>query len=126
MPVTLAAWTYAGLMAVVIAFQLALAAGAPWGAASMGGAYPGKYPPRMRWVALANAGILAALTLVVLARAGLAAAWLQPASGWAIWIVVVFAAVGTVMNTITRSRIERIWAPVTAIQLVAGVLVALG
>lgn len=47
-------------------------------------------------------------------------------SKYAIWFVVVFSGMGTVLNTITRSKIERIWAPVSAIQLITSTVVALG
>ena len=49
-----AARVFIGLNAVVIAFQLALVAGAPWGALTMGGTFPGQLPTRMRAVALAG------------------------------------------------------------------------
>ena len=39
---------YAAATAVVAAFQIALALGAPWGAYAMGGAFPGQFPPTMR------------------------------------------------------------------------------
>ena len=51
---TVAAITFAVLTSVVIIFQGCLAAGMPWGEASMGGKYPGKYPPKMRVVAIIN------------------------------------------------------------------------
>ena len=43
-----AAILYAVLSAGVVAFQIALAAGAPWGAYAMGGAVPGQLPPALR------------------------------------------------------------------------------
>ena len=38
----LSTYTYVISMGIVILFQLCLAIGIPWGAASMGGKYPGK------------------------------------------------------------------------------------
>lgn len=66
-----AAIIYAITMGIVIIFQGCLAVGAPWGAASMGGKFPGKYPPKMRAVAVFNMFLLAFLACVVLVRAGL-------------------------------------------------------
>jgi hypothetical protein len=122
----IAAFTYAGVSIVVIAFQIALAVGAPWGAYAMGGAYPGQFPPELRVAAIVQAAILALLTLVVLARAGITLPkWLR-ASRWLIWIVVVFSAISLVLNTITPSAGERtIWAPVALIMLVSSLIVAL-
>lgn len=54
MIITLAAIVYSILNLIVILFQLGLAFGMPWGAASMGGKFPGKYPPKMRLVAIIN------------------------------------------------------------------------
>lgn len=123
-PIT-ASIIYTVLTGVVCLFQLALAAGLPWGAASMGGKFPGKYPPKMRGVALVNMAVLILLALIVGSRAGL---WLPAWSGFAggaIWLVVVFSALGTVMNTITPSKIERIWAPVVLVQFITSLIVAI-
>ena len=122
-----AAFAFAGLTAVVMAFQLALAAGAPWGAYAMGGKFPGVFPPQMRIAALVQTALLAAIAGVVLARAGLALPAWETTSGWLIWGVVAFSAVGVVLNLITPSRMERlIWAPVAVLLLLSSLRVALG
>lgn len=113
------------LTAIVILFQLGLAIGMPWGSASMGGKYPGKYPPKMRIVAIVNILILSVFTIIVLSRAGLVFPQLLSVSKIGILFVVAFSGIGTIMNTITPSKIERIWAPVAAIQLITGLVVAL-
>lgn len=110
---------------IVILFQACLALGLPWGAASMGGKYPGVYPQKMRVVALVNMIILALLMMIVLVNAGLILPQFLSFSEIAIWFVVAFYGIGTVLNTITPSKIERIWAPVVAIQLVTTILVAI-
>lgn len=117
--------TNAILTGVVIIFQACLAIGLPWGAASMGGKYPGKYPKKMRIVAVVNMLILAFLMAIVLVNAGLLLPQFFSFSEIAIWFVVVFYGMGTVLNTITPSKIERIWAPVAAIQLVTTFMVAI-
>jgi hypothetical protein len=121
---TLAAMIYAASAGIVVVFQGCLAIGLPWGGASMGGRYPGKYPPKMRVVALANMILLGALIVIVMVEAGLMWSQLAAFSKYAIWFVVVFSGIGTVLNTITRSKIERIWAPVSAIQLITSLIVA--
>lgn len=126
MIVELSAYLSTALSLIVIVFQACLAAGAPWGAASMGGRFPGKYPPKMRWLAVLNMFILAFVALVVLSRAGLVLPDMLSFSRTAIWVAVVMAFAGTVMNTITPSKIERIiWAPVALLQFVTGLVVAL-
>jgi hypothetical protein len=119
------AWNFTGFSVIAILFQFALAAGMPWGSASMGGKFPGKYPPKMRFAALLNALFLTLLILVVLTRAQLILPFLFSVSRFAIWFVVGFSALGTLLNTITPSKIERIWAPVAAIQLLSSWLIAI-
>lgn len=121
---TVSAIIFSALTAIVILFQGCLAAGVPWGEASMGGRYPGKYPPKMRIVAVVNMLILGFFAALVLAEAGIMFPQLHPISGVGIWIVVVFFGIATVMNTITPSKIERIWAPVALLQLITSIIVA--
>jgi hypothetical protein len=73
---------YTVLSAGVVAFQLALAAGAPWGSYAMGGAFPGRFPPVMRIAAIAQAALIVLQCLVVLSRAGLILpSWSRPHGG---------------------------------------------
>ena len=120
-----AAIIYAIVSLGVIAFQIALAAGAPWGAYAMGGAFPGQFPPALRVAAVVQAVILAGWAAVVLARAGVALpGWARP-SRWLIWAVVVFAAISVVLNLLTPSAGERaIWAPTALILLISSAIVA--
>lgn len=125
MAVTIQAIVFIVLTAIVIVFQACLAAGLPWGAASMGGKFPGKYPPKMRVVAVINIFVLWLIAAIVLTRAKMLFTLFFSFSETAIWVVVVFFAIGTVMNTITPSKIERIWAPVAGIQLIISISIAL-
>jgi len=122
-----AAIVYTVLAGVVIVFQLALAAGAPWGELSMGGRYPGTYPPPIRGVAVVSAIIVALMAMIVLTRSGLAFPGYAESAEWAIWLVVGYSAIGLMMNLATPSKKERaIWAPTVAVMLVSSVVVALG
>lgn len=110
---------------IIIIFQGCLAIGLPWGAASMGGKFPGKYPPKMRVVAILNMFLLAFLAAIVLAAANVYFLQLSSISSTGIWFVVAFSAVGTILNTITPSKIERIWAPLILVQLLTSLAIAL-
>jgi hypothetical protein len=115
------------VMLGVVGFQIALAAGAPWGAYAMGGAFPGQFPSAMRVAALVQAVILLLFAGVVLARAGVAVRRWSRASRRLIWLVVAFSTLSLVLNLITPSAGERaIWAPVALVLLVCSLLVALG
>ena len=75
-----AAIIYAAVSAGVVAFQVALAAGAPWGAYAMGGAFPGQFPPGLRIAALVQAALIVGMAAVVMSRAGLVLAGWSRAS----------------------------------------------
>jgi hypothetical protein len=122
---TVSAIIFTALTGIVTIFQGCLASGVPWGEASLGGRYPGKYPPKLRIVAVINMLILGFFAAVVLSEANLMFPQLNPISGIGIWVIVVFFIIGTIMNTITPSKIERIWAPVTLIQLITSLIIAI-
>lgn len=125
MPLTISAITFTVFTGIVIIFQACLAAGVPWGEASMGGKYPGKYPPKMMKIAIINILILGVIAVIVLSRAGLILPQLAGISRIAIWFIVVYFIIATVLNSITPSKIERIWAPVAFVQLTTSIIVAL-
>jgi hypothetical protein len=110
----------------VVAFQLALALGAPWGSYAMGGALPDRYPPAMRVAAVVQAFMIASLAAIVLARAGVALPIWSAASRKLVWPVVALMAVALVLNLITPSGGERaVWAPVALVLLLSSLVVAL-
>ncbi len=95
------------LLSVVAGFQAALAAGAPWAAASYGGTLRGTLPARYRVASTASSLAYGALAVITAGGAATTARRriLSAASG--------LMAVGTAMNLASRSRIERlIWTPV--------------
>jgi hypothetical protein len=117
---------YFALTAIAALFQIALALGAPWGEYAMGGRYPGKLPSNLRIAAVIQMAVLALLALIVFVRSGLGFDTFFPASRVAIWFVVAFFVLGTILNLVTPSKRERmIWAPVNIVLLVVSVFVAL-
>lgn len=120
-----AAYIFSLLVVIVIMFQLALALGAPWGEMAMGGRFPGKFPLEMRVAALVQAMILVIFAVIVLVRPRLVFPDYFDFSGLAIWFVVVFGALGMVMNMITPSIKERmLWAPIATALFVCAFFVA--
>ncbi|HWR84463.1 MAG TPA: hypothetical protein VN200_00570 [Rhodoglobus sp.] len=125
--VPIAAVIDAVLIAVLVVFQLCLAAGAPWGRAAYGGARR-VLPSRLRVSSAVAAVVWALVGFVVLRRAGFDVWAPLPdmALPIAVWVVVAVLVPGVVLNAITRSRVERaIWLPVTLVMLAATVAVAL-
>ena len=121
----ISAYIFTIFTGIIILFQAGLAMGMPWGVASMGGRFPGKYPPKMRVAAIVNILLMLFVAAITLSKAGLFLPQMLPFAAVAIWGVVVLFLAGTIMNTITPSKIERIWAPVALIQLITSLIVAL-
>ena len=120
-----AAILYAVISAAVVAFQIALAAGAPLGEYAMGGAVPGQFPPALRISALIQAALIAGMALVVLSRAGIILPRWVRVSRWLIWVIVAFLGLDLFLNLITPSAGERaIWAPTLGLLLVTSAMVA--
>src|SRR5690606_35214174 len=111
-----------------VAFQLALAFGAPWGRAAYGGQHPGVLPTHFR-VSSAVAAVVWALLALCVARLAGMPVWAplpDAALPVVVWVVVGLSAVSGVLNAITRSRIERaIWLPASAVLRASVLAVAL-
>ena len=125
MRATLAAKVFLALICVVVAFQLALAGGAPWGELAVGGAVRGQLPPRMRAIAFGSAVLLTGFGVIVAARAHFAFPRWRRASRWLIWVVTVYSLVGVALNALTPSPRERaLWLPVAIVLALCAVIVA--
>ncbi|MEX1280438.1 MAG: hypothetical protein AB1Z57_07005 [Acidimicrobiia bacterium] len=114
------------LVVVLVGFQLALALGVPWGAAAWGGAHAGVLPTGLR-VASGVAGVVVypAIGWLLAVAGGLVdPGWEAPV--WALWVLVGFFGLGAVVNAISRSRPERIWAPVSLLLAITSAVIALG
>lgn len=123
---TIGAVVFAAVTAGAIAFQVALALGAPWGEYAMGGNVRGTLPAAMRVAAVVQALVLAVLALAVLTRAGLVDVPVVRDLPWLVWVAVAFSAVSLALNGISRSPGERrIWVPVALVMLGSSLLVAL-
>lgn len=120
-----AAYIFSALTGVTVIFQLGLAIGMPWGELAMVGKFPGRFPPTMRIAAVVQIILLIIITVAVLTRAGIVFNELIQFSKYSIWFVVAFCLVGSILNTITPSKKERmLWAPVNFLLLACSLVVA--
>lgn len=120
-----AAIVFAIASAIVIAFQVALALGAPWGAYAMGGAYPGRLPGPARVASVVQALLVGVLAVSVLSDADLVLPGLAETLPWLAWLAVAFSAASTMLNAVTRSAVERrLWLPVAVVMLLSSLAVA--
>lgn len=97
------------LLGVVAAFQLALAAGAPWGAAAWGGVAPGVLPGPLRAASTGSMLIYCGLAALVATHRLSPTARRRSLTGTSLFMVL-----GIVGNLATQSPVERVWAPVAA------------
>jgi hypothetical protein len=98
----LAAIGFAG----IAIFQIALAAGAPWGRAAWGGENA-HLSTALRIASAAAVGIYLAAALVVLGRAGVWRARSNaPVFRWGTWFLAVAMAIGALLNFASQSRWE--------------------
>lgn len=112
---------------VLCLFQVALAAGAPWGRAAWGGRRAGRLPANLRAASAVSALVYVGAALVVLDRAGMPLVELPDAvARWGTWALVVLLAIGTVMNAASSSPYERFgWAPFAGLSAILVLVVAL-
>ena len=97
------------LIAVVAGFQVALAAGAPWGAAAWAGQAPGVLPASLRVASAASVLVYGGLAVVVVTDRLSGTARRRLLTGASLLMVL-----GTAGNLATQSPVERLWAPVAA------------
>jgi hypothetical protein len=118
---TLAA-LYAGLAALPLIMQLALAAGAPLGRFTVGGRFAGRLPPLWRGLAIVQAGLLVAMACAVLDRGGVIKLGLAPT---AFRLALALTVLTLLANAVSPSRPERkLWTPITLGMIAAAVGVA--
>ena len=124
---TIVVYLYLFFSTMIIAFQFSLIFGAPWGDITMGGRYSGQIPLYMRMVILfVFIPILLLVTMIVLVRSGLTCEEYYEWSKSAIWFVVAFHMIVSILNIITPSKKERmLWAPITVITLGCVIYIAM-
>ena len=124
----LAAILAVALIAVIVVFQLALALGAPWGAAAWGGQHPGVLPMRLRIASGVAAVMIYPLVIaVVLASAGIIGDdWLPVDGTLLMWVLAALLGLGAIANFASRSRLERRWGPVALTVALCCAIIALG
>ena len=111
---------------VVVAFQAALTFGAPLGAAALGGTNPGQLPDSLRFVTALTAFVWLFITLIVLARGGVAVSPLpRSVAKWGTWALVGTLGVATLLNFASSSPWERFgWGPFSLVMLVLCIALA--
>ncbi|MCU1584557.1 MAG: hypothetical protein JWM49_1113 [Microbacteriaceae bacterium] len=113
---------------VVAAFEVALALGAPFGAAAFGGTNAGTLPPPLRVAGGVSAAVWIFAALLILSRGGLSIAPLPKSlARRGTWILAGYLGLGTVMNVASSSPWERYgWASFSLAMMILCIVVARG
>ena len=108
-----ASWLLVAMISILIAFQVAIALGAPLGKYAYGGQNIGRLPNKLRITSVISVLILLAMQGHVLAQVGIFTPLLPADQGKiANYAIVAFFAIGTLVNLVSRSKAERnIWTP---------------
>lgn len=114
------------VLAVLAAFQLALALGAPLGRYAWGGQHR-VLPVGLRVGSATAIAIYALIAVLALDRAGAVDAFPGRFSAVGMWVVVAYFVLGVGLNAISRSAPERlVMVPVTIVLAALSAVVALG
>jgi hypothetical protein len=121
-----AAWIAVFLLAVVTVFQLALAFGAPLGAAAWGGRHPGVLPTRLRVASgFVAVFVYPVLAVFILGTANVIDGDMDANPLW-LWILAGLFLLGALANFASRSKVERWWGLVSLGIAVCCAVIAIG
>jgi hypothetical protein len=110
----IAAVMYLVAVAGVVAFQLALIGGAPWGHLTQGAKHEGALPAKARFAAAVSIVLLAVMAGAITSAADMVPNW----PVWTSWAGLGLQALTTVANWATPSNAERrLWGPVNTVML---------
>jgi hypothetical protein len=113
-------------LAIIAAFQLALAVGVPWGRAAYGGT-SATLAPELRVASGVATVVWLLAASVVLGRAGYwgSARWSGSLPPWATWVVAVLLLLGALVNFASSSPWERFgWGPLALLLAILCVVLA--
>jgi len=117
------------LLGIVVAFNVALLLGAPWGDYTQGGKDPGVLETPGRFGALGTAIFFAVLALAILARAGegLMRNWRPKVITVLAWFTTLYLALNFFLNVFTGPVAERtIFGPISTLTFVFAVITMVG
>jgi hypothetical protein len=114
------------ILALLAAFQIALAAGAPWGRFAWGGQHR-VLPRKLRIGSVVSIVIYALIAFIAWERTGVTSVLPDAVAQVAMWVVFAYFVIGVLMNAISRSKPERYtMTPVVLVLAVLSLLIAMG
>lgn len=114
------------VLALLAAFQIALALGAPLGRFAWGGQHR-VLPPRLRVGSAVSVLIYVLIDLIAWDRVGAIVLFPAGFAEVAMWVIFAYFMLGILMNAVSRSKPERFtMVPVTIVLAVLSLFIALG
>lgn len=118
---------FTALIVLLALFQVALIAGAPFGAYAWGGQHVGKLPTKLRVGSVVSLLLYVCFALVVLDRAGVLELFPVGFSRIAIWVVFGVLVLSVAANAASRSKRERlVMTPLAAALAILALIIAIG
>lgn len=99
----------------LVVFQALLAFGAPFGKAAWGGQHDAVLPRKLRISSAISAAFLLFVISVVLSFTDIIGLYASSFEIVFLWFMAIYFGIGIIMNAISRSKIERIWSPYSAV-----------
>lgn len=122
----LLAYILTAILAALAVFQVALAAGAPWGRLAWGGQHR-VLPKKLRIGSIVSVVIYALIATIALDRAGAIDILPEAFSRVVMWVIFAYFTIGIMMNLISRSNPERYtMTPLTIVLAVLSFFIAMG
>lgn len=106
-------------------FQLLLASGAPYGEAAWGGQKGRILPRNYRIASIFSCLFFIFSILVALSATEIIDLFSSSFTNGYMWFLTVYLGLGIIMNAISRSKIERYWAPVIAFMFVLSLMIVI-
>lgn len=99
----------------LVIFQISLAFGAPFGKVAWGGQHDAALPQKLRISSAISAVFLLFIISVILSFTGSISLYTSSFEMVFLWFTAIYFGIGIIMNAISRSKIERIWSPYSAV-----------
>ena len=115
-------WMLVIMLLGIGVFQLALALGAPLGEMAWGGQYKGKLPDRLRAASASSLLILCLFVIATLIKGGVIATGADTFFGYVYVGMIAYFVIGIIVNAVSRSKLERWWAPYSAMMAVLAIV----
>lgn len=112
------------MLAAIAVFQILLVLGQPLGKAAWGGKHR-ILPTKLRLASVVSVIFIIFSIMVTLSAVGIIDLFNPSFTRGYLWFLTVYSGIGVVMNALSRSKIERLWAPYIAVMFILSLIILL-